>query len=426
MNVIEIFFIAAGVCGLGFWILSVFTPLGRGSATFSVTEPITFFDKNFITALEGVSRATFEHGGLPKILNNGDEFFPALLADIAAAKHTIHIAVFILRPEEPIGKEVLNALMRKSKEGIKVRLLLDSRGSKKVTKKVQKELEHAGIKVVMFRPLKFGILTQYDKRNHCRAFIIDGKVGYTGGMAIGQEWTGHAQDTKHWRDMMFKATGRQAHAIQRVFATLWMNACGEVIAGESAYPNIKQESTDLKWLSITSSPALETNLIANVYWLSCMAARKGIYLQNSYFVPNKHMRQALTQKAQEGVEVILMLPNTNNNEKMVYHAGRFFYDELLSAGVKIYEFQPTMIHTKSFLADDVWSIIGSANMDVRSQELNEENILCILSETFGRQQRKYFDADLEKCKEITIDVWRKRSFYSRFLECVCVLMGHQL
>ncbi len=426
MDVLEFFFIALGVFGSGFGLLSIFTSLGRGPAKFSLTEPVTFSDENFLTALEGLSRATFEHGGLPTTLNNGDEFFPRLLADIAAAKRTIHIAVFILRPEEPIGQEILTALMRKSREGVQVRLLLDSSGSNSVTKKTRRELEQAGIKVFMFRPFKFGIITQYDKRNHCRAFIIDGKVGYTGGIAIGQEWTGHAQDVDHWRDVMFRVTGKQARAIQRAFNTSWTNTCGEVLIGDGVYPVTPQDSTESKWLSLISSPAFETNILRNVYWLSCMAARKGIYLRNSYFVPDKHMRQAFTQKAREGVEVVLMLPNTNDDEKMTYYAGRFYYDQLLSAGVKIYEFQPTMLHAKSFLADDRWSIIGSANMDVRSQELNDENILCILSETFGREQHKCFDADLAKCKEITLDVWRKRPLHSRFLEWVCVLMGHQL
>jgi len=426
MVVLEMFFIVVGICGLGFWFLSVFTPLGRGPTKFHLTEPVTFSDKNFLTAFEGVSRATFEHGGLPTTLNNGDEFFPALLADIAAAQHTIHIAVFILRPEEPIGQQLLDALTRKAREGVAIRLLLDSRGSNHVTKKTRRALEQAGMSVVMFRPFSFGILWQYDKRNHCRAFIIDGKVGYTGGMAIGQKWTGHAQDPDHWRDLMFRVTDKQARAIQRIFTASWTSMCGEVLAGDGVYPTIGQDSMDSTWISVMSSPALETNLLRNVYWISCMAARKTMYLRNSYFVPDKHMRQAFIQKAREGVNVVLMLPNRNDDEKMTYHAGRFFYDQLFSAGIQIYEYQPTMIHAKSFLADDRWSIIGSANMDVRSQELNDENILCILSESFGREQRESFEADLARCKEITLDVWRKRPLHSRFLECVCVLMGHQL
>lgn len=426
ISFLQIFLIIFGIFGFGFWFLAVFTSLGRGPGRFNLRGKVNFSDESFLRALEAISRTTFEYGGLPKILNNGDEFFPSLLAHIEAAQKTIHIAVFILRPKDPIGQEIISALLRKAQEGVVVRLLLDSSGSDSFSRATQLQLEQGGIKIVMFRPLQFGILTRYHRRNHCRAFIVDGKTAYTGGAAIGQEWTGNAEDKNHWRDMMFLVSGTQARAIQRVFNTLWTNACGEILTGEDVYPPVNDQLTDSKWISLTSSPALETNLLRNIMWLSCMAAQKGIYIQNSYFYPSKYMRQVFMQKAQEGIEVILMLPNTNSDERMVYHAGRYFYDQLLSSGVKIYEFQPTMIHSKNFLADDCWSILGSANMDVRSEELNEENVLCILSEPFGLLMREQFNMDLEKCKEVNLDVWRKRPLKIKILEWLCTLIGHQL
>ncbi|MBX4200511.1 hypothetical protein KW786_00095 [Candidatus Parcubacteria bacterium] len=426
LPVVEIFLLISGILGFGFWFLSFFTSLGRGPEKFNLRGRVSFKDESFLRALEATSRTTFEHGGLPQILNNGDGFFPALLNDIENAKKTIHITVFILRPHDPIGQQILSALLRKAQEGIEVRLLLDSTGSNTFYKANQLQLEEGGIKIVWFRPLRFGILTRYHRRNHCRAFIIDGKFGYTGGSAIGQEWTGDAQDKKHWRDVMFRVTGTQARAIQRVFNTLWTNACGEILTGEGVYPPIEEETTESKWISLTSSPVLETNLLRNVLWLSCMAAQKGIYIQNSYFFPSKYIRQVFIQKAQEGVDVVLIVPNINNDEKLVYYAGRYYYDRLLSAGVKIYEYQPTMIHSKNFLADDCWSILGSANMDVRSEELNEENVLCVLSESFGLKMRKEFNMDLEKCKEINLDLWRKRPWPEKILEWVCSLLGRQL
>lgn len=423
---LEILLISLGICGLIFWFLSVFTSMGRGPAKLSITEPISVSDKNFLPALEGVTRDSFLDGGLPEILNNGDEFFPRLLEDIKNAKKTIHIAVFILRPQDEIGKQIINALLVKAKEGVKVRLLIDSRGSNKFSKVTRYQLSQAGIDVVMFRPFRFGILTRYHKRNHSRAFIIDGAIGYTGGAAIGQEWTGNAQDTKHWRDMMFRMTGVQAQAIQHIFSTLWANTCGQTLVGESVYPVLMPESIKSKWMSFISSPALENNLLRNVFWLSCAGAQKGIYIQNAYFFPSKYMRHIFMQKAREGIEVVLMLPNGYNDEKIIYYAGRYFYDRLLSAGVKIYEYQSTMMHAKNFLVDDIWSIVGSANMDVRSEELNEESVMCILSEEFGKKMRAEFNADLKNCKEVTLAVWRKRPFYEKILEFICTLLGHQL
>ena len=427
MGFFEIFFMVVGVFGFGFWILAFFTSLGRGPAKFTLTEPVSFASEYFFRVLEGLSRTTFEYGGLPEILNNGNEFFSAFFKDIFEAKYTIHIATFILRPSDPIGQALTYTLMKKAREGVKVRLLLDSSGSKNITKKVYQKFKNAGIKVVMFRPFEFGILTQYNRRSHCRAFVIDGRVGYTGGMAFGQEWTGDAEDKRHWRDQMFRVTGAQARAIQRVFSSLWTNTCGQVLVGEGIYPALDQAPLkESRWISLISSPALQTNPLRNAYWLSLMAAKKTIYVQQSYFFPSRYMRQALMQKAHEGVEVILILPNEHNDEKIVYYAGRFFYDQLLSAGVKIYEFLPTMIHSKNFLADDIWSIIGSANMDIRSEELNDENILCILSPEFGQAQRQHFEADLAQSKQILLPYWRKRPWQERCLESLCMLLGRQL
>jgi cardiolipin synthase len=425
-NILELFLILVGILGFGFWILSVFTSLGRGPEKFILTKPLTFSDENFLRVVEGVSHTTFTSGALPQILNNGDEFFSALLKDIENAKHTIHFTTFILRPNDPIGKEILQALKRKSKQGVIVRLLLDSSGSDKFTGVERRELEAVGIQVVFFRPLKFGILTRYHRRNHCRAFVIDGKIGYTGGSAIGQEWTGRAQNHDHWRDMMFRVTDVQARALQHIFCSLWLNMSGQVLVGENIYPPIESSVNDSQWISFLSSPALETSLFRNVYWVSCMAAKETIYIQNSYFLPTPYMRQALTQKSEEGVKVVLMLPNSANDEKVVYYAGRFFYERLLRAGIKIYEFQTTMLHAKTFLADGCWSLIGSANLDTRSEELNDENILGILSKTFGEKMHQQFNQDLGQCKEITLDEWKKRSLWERCLECTCILLGHQL
>ncbi len=426
INFLEIFLVVAGVFGFGFWFLSFFTSLGRGPEKFNLHGRVSFGDESFARALEAISRTTFAEGGVPEILNNGDGFFPRLLADIEDAKETIHICVFIFRPKDPIGQQIISALLRKAGEGIRVRLLLDSTGSDVFDRATQLRLEEAGIKIVWFRPFRFGILTRFHRRNHCRAFVIDGSCGYLGGAAIGQEWTGNAQDKKHWRDMMFRVTGAQARAIQRVFNTLWTNACGEILTGEGVYPAIGNDAAQSKWISLTSSPVLETNLLRNVLWLSCMAAEKTIYIQNSYFFPSKYMRRVFMHKAQEGVNVILMLPNHHNDEKLVYYAGRHYYDQLLSAGVKIFEYQPTMIHIKNFLADDRWAILGSANMDVRSEELNEENVLCILSEYFGVKMREQFDADLALCREVNLDVWRTRPGWEKALEWLCGLVGRQL
>lgn len=424
MSFIETFFFVAGIFSIGFFFLATFTSLGDGPGRLKTSGTLRLRGDHFFSTLEGAVHGTFQSGGDAAIVNNGDGFFPALFDAIAKAEKSINIMVFIWM-RGPLGDSIFDALIERAKAGVEVRLLLDAFGCALTRGAKVDELRKAGGKVVYFRPLKFGIIHRFHRRNHSRAFVFDGKVGFTGGMAIQGRWEGNAGDPDHWRDMMVKVTGPMAAGIQKPFATLWANVTGEMLVGEKFFPTLPHEDQP-RWISLISSPSFESHPARKVFAISCAAAQKSICIRNSYFVPGPVVSDILQDQARDGIDVRVLVPDNKNDQKLAYHAGRYFYDELLEAGVKIYEYQPTMIHTKSLLVDDTWSVFGSANLDIRSHELNEENMLGIFDEKLGAEHRQDFNNDLQKARQLSLVEWRQRPLRNRILERLCVLFAQQL
>jgi cardiolipin synthase len=255
--------------------------------------------------------------------------------------------------------------------------------------------------------------------------VFDGELGFTGGMAIEGRWQGNADSPEHWRDMMVKTTGAMTQGIQSAFATLWANATGEILVGPQFAPD-PAPASEPKWLSVISSPSFESHPAKKVFWISCAAATKDICIRNSYFVPGRAVSDILQAKAKAGVDVSILVPDYKNDQKLAYYAGRYFYEELMAAGVKIYEYKPTMVHSKTLLVDDAWSIFGSANLDIRSHELNEENMLGIYDPGLGAEHRADFEADLAKAERLSLIAWQNRPWHEHVLERLCVLFAQQL
>jgi len=291
--------------------------------------------------------------------------------------------------------------------------------------------------VQTFRPARFGFLLRFFKRNHRRAVVIDGRVGFTGGVAIGDKWLGDARNPDEWRDFMVRVEGPLAANLQSAFAELWANTCGEILVGDAYYPTpeeaeeekaIDREETGaepMKHISVISSPSAEEHPIRLFFVFSAEAARERLYATTPYFVPDRAVRRTLVSRARAGVDVRLLLPNELTDARPIRLAAQSFYDELLSAGVRIFEYQRTFIHSKAVVADGVWSIIGSANLDIRSKELNEENVIGICDRDFAARLEAMFLEDLEQAEEIVLDRWRRRSLWARAKERVAWLFAEQ-
>jgi cardiolipin synthase A/B len=353
-------------------------------------------------------------GGHANVLQNGDGFFPAMLTAIREARETVNFETYIFEPDE-IGRQFIEALKERAQAGVEVRLLVDGFGSLKLRKKYRDELCQAGVRVSRFRAFALRNLVRMYRRDHCRAMVIDGRIGFTGGAAVAKKWGGDVRNKHEWRDSMIKVTGPIVAGIQSAFAQHWIYCTGEVLAGARFFPPL-EPGPGPRGFSVVSSPSDSEQYIRLLFWLSFINARKRLWISSSYFIPDRRLRAAVVDRAKNGVDVRILVPGNHTDAVPVQAAGRSYYEELLAAGVRIFEFEPSMMHAKTVVIDSAWSVVGSANMDERSMEINEENLLGISDRELARSIEEGLIADYSRSREISLAEWRKRSIVRRGLE----------
>ncbi|MEA2722604.1 MAG: cardiolipin synthase [Gemmatimonadales bacterium] len=379
--------------------------------------------EKFVEWTSGYLNSPILQGGEVTILQNGDAFYPAMLNAIRKAKDSVNFEVYIFEPDE-IGRQFMDAFKDRARAGVEVRLLLDGFGGLKMTKRYRNELAAAGVNVARFRPFGLRSLVRFYKRTHRRAIVIDGEIAFTGGAAVSKKWKGNVRTQHEWRDSMTQVTGPMVAGIQSAFATNWVYCCGEVIAGPRFFPTLKPGPGPCG-LSVVSSPSDAMQPIRLLFWVSFINARKRLWICNSYFIPDIRLRGAAIDRAKSGVDVRILVPGNHTDALPVQAAGRSYYQELLSAGVRIFEFQPAMMHAKTAVVDSAWSIVGSANLDERSMELNEENVLGVGDKAFAQAIEQGLTDDFARSKEILLEEWRKRSILRRCMESFCKVLIEQ-
>jgi cardiolipin synthase A/B len=362
-------------------------------------------------------------GGEATLLQNGDAFFPAMLEAIREARDTVNFQTYIFEPDE-VGRGFMEAFKERARSGVEVRLLLDGFGGIKLTKKYRDDLTQAGVKVRRFRPLGLRDLVRIYRRTHRRAIVIDGRIGFTGGAAVSKKWKGNVGNPHEWRDSMTRITGPIVAGIQSAFAEHWVYCTGEVLVGPRFFPAL-DGSSGLCGLSVVSSPSDSLQPIRLLFWLSFTNARKHLWISNSYFIPDRRLRQAAIDRARRGVDVRILVPGNHTDAVPVQLAGRSYYEELLRAGIRIFEYQASMMHAKTVVVDGIWSVVGSANLDERSMELNEENLLGVAEAGFAQAVAEGIERDLARSKEIQLDAWRRRPLHQRVLEKAAKILMEQ-
>jgi cardiolipin synthase len=405
---------------------TLFSSLGRRPGKMHATALPAVDSADFLAALAGALNTPLHTGGQATLLNNGDAYFTEILRAIRQAQHNVNFFVYIWEPGQ-VSRMIVDALEERAKAGVQVRLLLDGLGGIRAPGEDLDRLRAAGGTIHRFRAVSPGKLMRFYKRNHRRAIIVDGRVAFTGGAAVGDKWLGNAQDERHWRDSMVKVTGSMAYDLQSAFAEPWAYTCGELLVGSEFWPTCAADdgNAQSKHIHVVSSPTNEEHPLRLFFLLSFLAARRTLYISTSYFVPDRQTRTAVTDRARAGVDTRILVPNRRTDARPIRLAGRHYYDELLRAGVRIYEYQPTMMHCKHVVIDGLWSMVGSANMDVRSKELNQENVLGILDAGFARQVESTFLQDLEQAREIKLADWRRRNLWERIKERFWVLFAEQ-
>jgi len=357
-------------------------------------------------------------------LQNGDEIFPAMLEAIRGATRTISFETYIYWSGR-IGREFAEVLAARARAGVEVHVLLDWVGAGKMDDELLDLMVDAGVEVLKYHPLRWYNLGRLNNRTHRKLLVVDGRIGFTGGVGIADEWLGNAQDPDHWRDSHYRVVGPAVAQMQAAFMDNWIKTNSLVLHGEAYFPAIDTAGPHLAQV-FTSSAGEGSESVRLMYLLSIASARKSIRLSASYFVPDSLSVATIVSARERGVEVEIIVPGGHIDSKVTRKASRGLWGPLLEAGVKIYEFQPTMYHCKVMIVDDAWVSVGSTNFDNRSFSLNDEANLNILDPEFAAAQSKVFAADRALSREITLEAWRQRPWQEKVKEWAAGLLRSQL
>jgi cardiolipin synthase A/B len=385
--------------------------LGRSDQRnqYQFQPPFSVEDPQFRRSLDNVG-GVIVGGNSAALLENGDGFFPAMLKDIREAKVSVNLEAFIYMPDE-VGRQFADAMIEASRRGVEVRLMVDAMGSK--LGKLRKELAAAGVICRDYRPARSYPI--FGRRTHRKLLVIDGKIAYTGGFCFEKRWLGNARDKTEIHDTAVRVTGPVVSQMQAVFGEHWTFTTGEILAGDVFYPKTAPTGS-MESQAIKASKGDASSLPKMLYFMAIQAARKSIYIQNSYFLPDKQIRKALIDAATRGVDVRVMSPGRHIDFPPVRLASRHHYGSLLEGGVKIYEYLPSMIHSKILVVDGIFATIGSINLDVRSMSKNGEVSLSFYDRSFARALEAMFHRDLKQSQEMTYEGWKHRGVAARLFE----------
>jgi cardiolipin synthase len=363
-------------------------------------------------------------GNKLELLQNGDAYFPAMLAAIHGATKTVNFQAYIVYSDET-GRKFRDALIERARAGVQVRVLLDGLGSGwSLDNSDVKMMKEAGCKFAYYHPLLSWRIDRTNRRSHRRVLVIDGKVGFTGGVGFADQWSGHAQDEKHWHDVQVRVEGPLVSELQNAFEEHWIKCFGETLSGADQFPALAPAG-EIKGQLIAShsfsmAPVPLTQAIAFA------AAEKRIWITNAYCTPSEDQVELLVKAVKRNVDVRLIVPGQHNDQPLTKSAGRAAYGEMLKGGVKIFEYQPTMIHTKAMVIDGLFTLVGSSNLDPRSSQINEELDLAIYDQGFGQTMEKMFEDDLRHSTEYTYEQFKNRSLWERITEELMLPFRSQL
>lgn len=360
-------------------------------------------------------------------LLNGDQIFPPMLAAIRAAQKSVTFETYIYWSGD-IGKQFADALSERARAGVPVHVLLDWVGSAKMEESYLAEMKAAGVQIEKFHKPHWYNLARLNNRTHRKLLVVDGQVGFTGGVGIAPAWTGHAQDPNHWRDSHYLVRGPVVAQMQATFLDNWLKVTGKVLHGEAYFPAIAQDPPvgTQKAQMFSSSPSSGSESMQLMYHLAITAAERSIDLSVAYFVPDDLTRKLLMDALARGVRVRLVTPGEHTDTETVKAASRATWGELLQAGAEIYEYMPTMYHCKVMIVDQLLVSVGSTNFDNRSFRLNDEANLNVFDAAFAQRQTQVFEDDIRRSRRVTYDAWRDRPLREKVHETLTGWMRSQL
>jgi cardiolipin synthase len=398
----------------------VVTPYDDASALPGIGDPA------FLHSVELLTRTDLHPGHTIEPLFDGDGTFPRIWQDIRAARESVIVQLYYCKPGV-VADSLKRVLMESARRGVRTYVLFDAFGALELSDQYLDSLRAAGVRVAEFRPVKWYTLHKAQNRSHVRAVIVDGAVAYTGGFGIDDVWLGNGHRRDQWRETNVRFTGPAVVQLQAAFATAWAEATGELWTGwqQRAVPAAGDTSGAIAGL-LHAEPVLGSTAAERFLALTISGARQTLYISNAYFVPDDDLRRMLRAAARRGVDVRVLTAGRETDVKLVRIAGRAGWEELLRAGVRIYEYRPTMLHAKTIVADDFWVTIGTMNFDNRSIAFNEESNLIVQDSAVAALMRGKFEDDLRFSKEIVLREFVRRSAFAKALERMAGMMANLL
>jgi cardiolipin synthase len=389
-----------------------------------VTHRYAISDPEFRREMSVMLGPTILPGNRVTSLQNGDQIFPAMLEAIGAARTSITFETYIYWSGE-VGKQFTTALSERAKAGVPVHVIIDWAGSIKMDDELLDEMRGAGVRIHHYRPLHWYTLSRINNRTHRKLLVVDGRIGFTGGVGVADQWSGHAQDPDHWRDSHFRIEGPAVAQMQAAFNDNWIKTTGEVLNGPAYFPEL-QPVGDVDAHLFIASPSGGSESMHLMYLMAIAASEQSIDLAASYFVPDKLIVQALLVARKRGVRIRILLPGPHIDSDAVRLASRAGWEDLLLAGIQISEYQPTMLHTKMLIVDRKLVSVGSTNFDIRSFRLNDEASLNLYDPAFAGEMAVVFENDLRHSTLYTHQRWQQRPLKEKLMEKFVLPLKSQL
>ena len=379
---------------------------------------------DLVPSLAGLTLSGAVTGNSVEIFENG-AFFDVLVEEISAAQRTVHFESFLWK-EGVLGQRLADAMCERARAGVAVRVLVDATGSKKMGKAVERQIRDCGCKLVKFHKWHIRNIGVMNERDHRKLVVLDGRVALLGGHCIVDAWLGNAEDKEHYADISVRLHGPIVHSVQAAFSENWVGHTGELFMGDDVFPRLDDAGTVTVHAAYVkpegSAPAVQI-----LHHAAICCARKRIWIQNPYFIPEPAAIEAFGAAVARGVDVRVLMPATSGSDNpMVQHAGHRNFEKLLRHGVRLFEYPSTLLHQKVMTIDGVWCTIGSANFDDRSFEINDEITLGFLDTATAKRLDQIFEKYAAHSQEIEVNSWRKRGWGHRAIDNMYYLFNEIL
>jgi cardiolipin synthase len=375
-------------------------------------------------SLSGLTLGTPVAGNRVEVHENG-AFFDVLIARIGAARRSVHFETFLWKDGQ-LGRRVADALIDRARAGVQVRVLLDAQGSRHVGRDVVERMRGAGCRVTWFHKKTFRNIGVLNDRDHRKIVIIDGKQAFVGGHCIVDDWLGDAEDGQRFADVSLELHGPIVHSVQGAFSENWAGETGELFLGDDVFPEL-EPAGDARIHAVFAKPENSAPTVKILHHTAICLARKRIWIQNPYFIPEPEAIDAMGAAVRRGVDVRVLMPSSSGSDNpMVQHAGHRNFEKLLKCGVRLFEYPHTLLHQKVMTVDGVWSAVGSSNFDDRSFETNDEISLSIANEALAGRLDAIFEKYVQRAEEVALETWRHRGWWHKLKDNAFYLLNELL